>query len=84
MTSRKKDAYLYDWKQPVSQYCFGHNQNVLGNIPRAARMRRNVTTVRRGVKSNLHFSWIRGLIRRDVLARLLRRDAKVGFAGSEG
>ncbi|TVY18468.1 Cytochrome P450 monooxygenase TRI4, partial [Lachnellula arida] len=47
----------------VNQYCFGHNQNVLGNPARAADMRNNVAAVLRGVKFNLHFSWVRSVVR---------------------
>jgi hypothetical protein len=47
----------------VSQYCFGHNPNVLANAQRAAAMRSSVLSVLRGVKFNLHFSWVRSLIR---------------------
>ena len=47
----------------VNQYCFGHNQNVLANPARAASMRSNVAGVLRGVKFNLHFSWVRSVVR---------------------
>lgn len=50
-------------KSVVNQYCFGHNQNVLANPARAADMRNNVAGVLRGVKFNLHFSWVRNVVR---------------------
>ena len=47
----------------VSQYCFGHNANVLSNSAKASTMRKNVSAVLRSVKFNLHFSWVRAMIR---------------------
>ncbi|KAI9678375.1 MAG: hypothetical protein M1822_008021 [Bathelium mastoideum] len=47
----------------VSQYCFGHNSNALSDTGRAAVMRNNVATTLRSVKFNLHFGWVRDLVR---------------------
>ncbi|TVY83824.1 Cytochrome P450 monooxygenase sdnE [Lachnellula suecica] len=44
-------------------FAFASEQNVLANSVRAAGMRNNVATVLRGVKFNLHFSWVRSLAR---------------------
>ena len=35
------------------------NENVLGNPEAASLMRENLTRLLRGVKFNLHFSWVR-------------------------
>jgi hypothetical protein len=84
MTSRKKDAYLSDWKQPGFAVLFWSQSECSWQYTPSSTHAAQCNNRSRGVKSDLHFSWIRGLIRRDVLARLLRRDAKVGFAWGEG
>ncbi|KAH6670399.1 cytochrome P450, partial [Halenospora varia] len=58
------DLYTVFTSDVVSQYAFGHNQNVLANQERGAEMRKNIGTVLRGVKVNLQFPWIRDGVRR--------------------
>ncbi|TVY28882.1 Cytochrome P450 monooxygenase [Lachnellula hyalina] len=57
------DFYFAFASDVVSQYCFSRNQNILARPQQAAVMRKNVVTVLRGVKFNLHFAWVRSLIR---------------------
>lgn len=56
------DLYFAFSGDIVSQYCFGHNPDSLHNLQRAAARRHNVAMVLRGVKFNLHFSWVRALV----------------------
>ncbi|KAK3688289.1 cytochrome P450 [Podospora appendiculata] len=58
------DLYYAFANDIVNEYCFGHSQNLLADPPLAHVQRKNVDSVLRGVKFNLHFSWIRDLIHR--------------------
>ncbi|KAH8674467.1 hypothetical protein BGZ60DRAFT_556775 [Tricladium varicosporioides] len=58
------DLYIAFASDVVSQYAFGHNQNVLANQERTTATRKNIGTVVRGVKVNLQFPWIRDVVRR--------------------
>lgn len=48
----------------VREYCFGHGQDLLCDPALAHTQRENVSGVLRSVKFNLHFPWVRDLMRK--------------------
>lgn len=48
----------------VNEYCFGHSEDLVDDQPLAHARRENVNGVLRAVKFNLHFSWVRDLMRK--------------------
>jgi len=42
----------------VQKYSFGQDNNVLANLEESNRLRNNLARLIRGVKFNLHFSWV--------------------------
>lgn len=46
----------------VSNYCFGEDDNLLGDEKRAAVQRKNMVELLLGIKINLHFPWIFDLL----------------------
>ncbi|KAI1076111.1 cytochrome P450 family protein [Whalleya microplaca] len=58
------DIYYGFANDVVNEYCFGYRPNLLGDPALAHVKRENVNGVLRGVKFNLYFSWLRGLMRK--------------------
>ncbi|OTB01690.1 hypothetical protein M426DRAFT_75079 [Hypoxylon sp. CI-4A] len=58
------DVYFGLASDIVNDYCFGHDENLLGDVALAHTRRENVNGVLRAVKFNLNFSWVRELMRK--------------------
>lgn len=61
----------YLWKSAVpdsgsvvSRYCFGADDDILGDAAQASALRNNLSRLLRGVKFNYHFGWVRTVIAR--------------------
>ncbi|KAI1767418.1 cytochrome P450 family protein [Hypoxylon sp. FL1150] len=58
------DVYFGFASDIVNEYCFGRSEDLVGNQALAHDRRENVNGVLRAVKFNLHFSWVRDLMRK--------------------
>ncbi|KAI1382876.1 cytochrome P450 family protein [Hypoxylon trugodes] len=58
------DLYYGFANDILNEYCFGRNENLVSDKALAHAKRENVNGVLRAVKFNLHFSWVRDLMRR--------------------
>ena len=61
LKSREEDERL-TYFSVVSHYCFGADDDVVGDAARASTLRNNLSRMLQGVKFNYHFGWISGLI----------------------
>ncbi|KAI0972791.1 cytochrome P450 family protein [Xylaria arbuscula] len=58
------DVYFSFSNDIVNEFCFGYSTNLLDDLALAKVRRENVNGVLRSVKFNLHFSWVRDLMRK--------------------
>ncbi|KUI62040.1 Trichodiene oxygenase [Cytospora mali] len=57
------DIYYAFCNDIVHQYCFGNNADLLDDLQLANTRRQNVAKVLRSSKFNLHFGWVRDIMR---------------------
>ncbi|ROW00341.1 hypothetical protein VMCG_07334 [Cytospora schulzeri] len=57
------DVYYAFCNDIVHEYCFGNSANLLGDLHLASTRRQNVAKVLGGSKFNLHFGWVRDIMR---------------------